>query len=88
MRKTPTLAIVTAAAISLSACATSTPNSYSAVNESELSNVERYQMAVESNARRRGLDVRWVNRPDEDDLDEYEMTAPQVDDKNGDGAGR
>ena len=36
-----------------------------------LSNVERYHATVNANAWHQGIDVRWVNPPDEDDLDEY-----------------
>jgi len=54
----------------LGAC-TTTPVPQSNSEVTTLNNVERYQATVEASARSKNVDVRWVNLPDEDDLDEY-----------------
>jgi len=54
----------------LCAC-TTTPVPQSSSEVTTLSNAERYQATVEAGARSKNVDVRWVNLPDEDDLDEY-----------------
>ncbi len=56
--------------IGVSAC-TTTPAPPGDASVSTLTNVERYQAAVNAQAASKNVDVRWVNPPDDDDLDEY-----------------
>lgn len=56
--------------VMISGCATS--NQPVATDDvSTLSMTQRYQAAVNSQARRNGAEVHWVNVPDESDLAQY-----------------
>ena len=74
-----TLLILTAF---VAGCASTTDTQVSTA-KTELSNVERYQAVVNANARQKGVDVRWVNVPDEDDLDEYTQSDSSDEKTNG-----
>jgi hypothetical protein len=67
--------------LTVSACATSTggsPGSTAAPASTDysittLSKSDLYQIAVQEQARFKGVDVHWVNPPDEGDLARYDL---------------
>ncbi len=66
--------------LTVSACTTTAapPSGNTAVTT--LSKADRYQIAVQNQARFKGVDVHWVNPPDEGDLAKYDLSAnsPEV----------
>ena len=56
---------------SMGSSAAATANAGQPVNT--LSKSEQYQLAVQESARLNGVDVRWVNPPDEGDLAHYDL---------------
>jgi len=63
--------------LTVSACATPTANPVAPTSTGHpvttLSKSEQYQLAVQQSARLNGVEVRWVNPPDEGDLAHYEL---------------
>ena len=55
----------------LSACATSATPDPTASSVTTMSKAQRYQAAVQTQAKLKGVDVHWVNLPDEGDLARY-----------------
>ncbi len=56
--------------IGVTAC-TTTPAPSGATDVTTLTNVQRYQASVNSQAAAKNVDVHWVNPPDEEDLKKY-----------------
>lgn len=57
--------------LTLSACAATPAPEAGTANVDTMTNVQRYKATVNAHAHRKGVDVHWVNPPDDDDLDEY-----------------
>jgi ABC-type glycerol-3-phosphate transport system substrate-binding protein len=59
--------------LAVSACSTTTAPPSDSNTITTLNKTERYQVAVQSQARFNGVEVVWVNPPDEGDLAKYEL---------------
>jgi ABC-type glycerol-3-phosphate transport system substrate-binding protein len=71
------ISAVSVTALTLGACASQPSSSDAEVAAVQnMTNAERYRAAVNSYARAKNVEVKWVNPPDEDDLDEYVDEAP------------
>jgi hypothetical protein len=65
------IAIMSSLVLTLSACATTSTPEAGTTDVDTMTNVQRYKATVNAHAHRKGVDVHWVNPPDDDDLDEY-----------------
>jgi starvation-inducible outer membrane lipoprotein len=65
------IALMSSLVLTLSACAATPAPEASTTDVNTMTNVERYKAVVNANAHLKGVDVHWVNPPDDDDLDEY-----------------
>jgi hypothetical protein len=72
-----TIAGMSMLVLTVSACATPTASPVAPTSTGHpvttLSKSEQYQIAVQQSARLNGVEVRWVNPPDESDLAHYNL---------------